>query len=68
MFGWKSVGGLFREGVLIMVDILNFWLMVNLKLLKNYMGRRVMIVVKVVRMEGGNVVGELFDGVLIMVK
>ncbi|XP_024367445.1 replication protein A 14 kDa subunit isoform X2 [Physcomitrium patens] len=51
-----------------MADISNPRPMVNSKLLKNYMGRRVTTVVKVARTEGGNVVGELPDGAPITVK
>lgn len=41
--------------------------MVNSKLLRKYMGRRVTTVIKVRRVEKGKVVGELPDGVLITV-
>ena len=51
-----------------MADISNPRPMVNSKLLKNYMGRRVTTVVKVGRVEAGNVVGELPDGAPITVR
>lgn len=41
--------------------------MVNSKLLRNYIGRKVTTVVKVWRVEGGNVFGELPDGTPITV-
>ena len=52
----------------VMADISNPRPMVNSKLLKKYMGRRVTTVVKVTRVEGGNVMGELPDGVPITVR
>lgn len=52
---------------MVMSDISNPRPMVNSKLLRKYVGRRVTTVVKVLRMEGGNVVGELPDGAPIKV-
>lgn len=51
-----------------MADISNPRPMVNSKVLKNYTGRRVTTVVKVLKLEGGSVVGEMPDGAGITVK
>lgn len=53
--------------VMVMADISKARPMVNSKLLRKYLGKRVTTVVKVLQVEGGNVVGELPDGAPITV-